>query len=350
MYWCASCEYKSNRRFNMQIHIRNKHKREPFDKELSNKKYKDQITSSTEQPTAVDLQITANDQKSIIENQLITANNEQITAAKDDKKICPKCSKNFKSLSGFKKHQKTCKGVSNILECHFCHLVLGTQQAKSKHIKRCKVRKAQELLNENKMVINNQINNHVQNFQNNSQLIIQIADFQSNRKKHYDTDSDDDYDIENINDFGNENTSYISDEFMIQLVKDRDLKTLIYEKHFNPEHPENHNIRKNCRKSYKILKNKKWVIDTKDGIHAKIYSNIRTPLFDLAQSLKSVYDPKQFDEYMAEWSIYDKVSKKRLITYIDVHVEALIKNKKRKQIEKKKQEMLQNTPVKTICN
>jgi hypothetical protein len=48
-------------------------------------------------------------------------------------------------------------------------------------------------------------------------------------------------DSEYINDFGKEDTSYIDPEKMTQISLNFDFKAYIYEKHFNQEHPENHN-------------------------------------------------------------------------------------------------------------
>jgi hypothetical protein len=69
----------------------------------------------------------------------------------------------------------------------------------------------------------------------------------------------------NINDFGQEDITYISEDEMLQIALNYDIKGLINQKHFNPAHPENHNIRDNCHKSYKVLKNNEWTVETKDN-------------------------------------------------------------------------------------
>jgi hypothetical protein len=58
----------------------------------------------------------------------------------------------------------------------------------------------------------------------------------------------------NINNFGSENTTHLSDEFLSQclLSCNTGIKNLMKEIHFNPEVPENHNIRVFSRKG-KIL-------------------------------------------------------------------------------------------------
>ena len=43
-----------------------------------------------------------------------------------------------------KNHIPKCTGVSNILECPFCHRIFTRYQSKSKHLKICKIKKQQD--------------------------------------------------------------------------------------------------------------------------------------------------------------------------------------------------------------
>ena len=69
-----------------------------------------------------------------------------------------------------------------------------------------------------------------------------------------------------INDFGFENTSYLDQEMLKDCLKELDLKKLIDQLHFNPDHPENHNFRlKNI--------NKKIFVSVHDVFHSNIPSD-----------------------------------------------------------------------------
>ena len=98
MFCCESCQYRSDRKYNIQKHIKNVHIRDASDAELTN-------------------------------TQILSKNDKQIFST------CKKCLKNFKTFHGCKKHETSCKGVSNALECHHCHMVLATASSKCKHVR-----------------------------------------------------------------------------------------------------------------------------------------------------------------------------------------------------------------------
>jgi hypothetical protein len=71
-----------------------------------------------------------------------------------------------------------------------------------------------------------------------------------------------------INTFGYENTNYISNSFLKECLKERDLPKLFEEVHFNPNHPENHNIRiRNIHKQMlEYFEEGRWIIEPKEKI------------------------------------------------------------------------------------
>ena len=87
----------------------------------------------------------------------------------------------------------------------------------------------------------------------------------------------------NINNYGEENTKYITKQFIVDLLKNKPFKAipeLIKHTHFNDEHPENQNIKiTNKKEPYvKIMKDNKWelhdrkntITDLIDQQHVKI--------------------------------------------------------------------------------
>jgi hypothetical protein len=115
---CKFCKYKTNKKFNLNRHITNKH----IDK--------------------------------IIEIEEEEIEKEEIK--EEEIYNCVKCDKNYKTIKYFNNHQKNCNGL-NILSCSKCMFIFTSRQAKSNHIKKnnCIA----------KSIINN-INNH-QKFINN---------------------------------------------------------------------------------------------------------------------------------------------------------------------------------------
>ncbi len=118
---------------------------------------------------------------------------------------CNECGKKYKSKSGFYSHKKSCQ----ILKL-----------ANENDILKIELSKAQSQISNNIQtnIIQNQTNIQTQN--NNTINIV-------------------------INALGHENTSYITNEFMLDCVikKVDGLIDFVKKKHFDPEHPENHNIK-----------------------------------------------------------------------------------------------------------
>lgn len=118
---CQECGYNSNKKCNMIKHIWYKHKREPTADELSKK----HILSENTEP------ISSTHDQSEASNIVNTF-------------VCEKCTKEFKTKQGLKNHISRCTGVSNILECPFCHRIFTRYQSKSKHLKICKIKEVQD--------------------------------------------------------------------------------------------------------------------------------------------------------------------------------------------------------------
>jgi hypothetical protein len=280
MFCCETCQYQSDRKYNIRKHITNVHSRDASDGELTNT----QILSKNTQILSKNTQILSKN------TQILSKNDKQIFST------CKKCLKNFKTFHGCKKHETSCKGVSNALECHHCHKVLATASSKCKHMKTCKMKEIRELV-----LAQNITNNthNTQNTQNNTQnVIVHYHNHRgvNNQCKYYESDLCDN--TQNINDFGQEDITYISEDEMMQIALNYDIKGLINQKHFNPAHPENHNIRDNCRKSYKVLKNNEWTVETKDAVHSIIYNNSQCKIHDYAFTnlLNKIFDEEKTDE------------------------------------------------------
>ena len=75
--------------------------------------------------------------------------------------------------------------------------------------------------------------------------------------------------IININNYGDEDTKYITSDYILKLLKTKPAKVipeLIKYTHFNTEHPENQNIKiTNKKEPYiKVRKNDKWELQNKE--------------------------------------------------------------------------------------
>ena len=86
------------------------------------------------------------------------------------------------------------------------------------------------------------------------------------------TDNSTHINVISLNNYGNENTQYITKEYLMGLLEKpfQSIPELIKYTHFNKEHPENQNIKLTNKKEpfVKVLKNNKWELaDRKDTIN-----------------------------------------------------------------------------------
>ena len=92
----------------------------------------------------------------------------------------------------------------------------------------------------------------------------------TNNNKHIDNSTT--INVISLNNYGSENTQYITKEYLMGLLEKpfQSIPELIKYTHFNKEHPENQNIKiPNKKEPYvKVLKNNKWeLMDRKDTIN-----------------------------------------------------------------------------------
>ena len=154
------------------------------------------------------------------------------------KNMCQFCEKTFTRKTGLTKHLKCCKQKKLFEEQK--HEKIKEKDNEIKELKKM----VEKLLVENKSttITNNNTNTTNNNTTNN---------------------------IININNYGDENTKYITSDYIIKLLKNRPAKTipeLIKYTHFNDEHPENQNIKiTNKKEPYiKVRKNDKWELQNKE--------------------------------------------------------------------------------------
>ena len=169
---------------------------------------------------------TPNNSISTPNNSISTPNNSKIP--KNINNICKYCNKEYSRIDNLTRHLKICKNKKD----------------KDKIIKMEKeleeFKKTQSI---NTQSINTQNNNITKNSHNTTNTI-------------------------NINNYGDENLSFLKSKDFLALFNGvyTALPKLIEKIHFNPKHPENHNI-KYTNKNYpylKIMKEKKWqLVDKK---------------------------------------------------------------------------------------
>ena len=101
---CKFCKYKTNKKYNLNRHMTNKH----IDKTIETKE--EEIKEEIKEETKEEIE-------------------------EDEIYNCVKCDKNYKTIKYFNHHQKNCNGL-NILSCSKCMFTFTSRHSKSNHIKK----------------------------------------------------------------------------------------------------------------------------------------------------------------------------------------------------------------------
>lgn len=210
MHNCGECSYTTSRKYNLERHIKNVHKT-PQNVPLAPQKV-----------------------------PLSPQNVPHIPQNVPDK-TCTVCGKVFSRSDALRRHQNTnaCCGTCDPLECPLCHKLLASKSSKCRHLKTCmggtthtsQTQVAENIVNggtliQNKNCITNTIHIH-------------------------------------INNFGEENLSYLSQEFLEKCFETEftGVKTLMDKIYFDDHHPENHNVRLTSLKNAiaEVYKDNEWI-------------------------------------------------------------------------------------------
>ena len=241
---------------------------------------------------------------------------------------CNDCNCSFKRKENYEKHLTTMKHKNrvsntkpNLYSCSFCNKYFSHGSSLSRHKTGCntiktdlvdtlqkeneELRKKIEELEQTKSITNNN-NTNIEN-QNN---------------------------IININCFGNENMDYITDKVILHCMSKiyGSIPLLIEKIHFDPEHPENHNIQIPNKKlpHAKIMNHKKeWqIVQRKDVIESMIDNGYNLLDEKFQEKSHELADNKQkhFRDFQAKYEDGDK----KTIKDIKERVELLVINNSRK--------------------
>jgi uncharacterized C2H2 Zn-finger protein len=368
MFKCQDCLYLTDRRHNLNRHIKTKHQTCQKESKTSfgqNTTENGSFPSKIGQKTTENGSFLSHNGQNTTEMEFFHFENSENFAkkngktaknAKNENMVCQSCEKIYKTKKNYEKHIKTCINTPNNLQCPFCHKILSSSGSKSRHMKICQTKECHQMIQLHKQsneiipsqTENQQTNNNNSNNNNNQTIITHththnhyniknIKTIKSNRPSkysiNYDDSSDDEDYSSDINQFGNESIDYISQETLDDLTKHINIKELIKLKHFNPDHPENHNIRHNTtsKKSLKVFKDNEWQVHPKDEIFEQIFIKSKSQLFnislDLISSNRHNLTDGELMELSERWLNYDKQNQKRAIEYINIQLEELIKNR-----------------------
>lgn len=132
----------------------------------------------------------------------------------------------------------------------------------------------------------------------------------------------------NIKAFGNENTDYIDDKAIISCIGRvyKSIPSLLEKIHFDPRHPENHNIKiTNKKLPYASVMgmNQKWkTVDRKDAIETMVLNgyNLLDEKYTENKSKMPAAKQQHFEGFQSKFETDDKDLMKQLKTDVDMMV------------------------------
>ena len=132
----------------------------------------------------------------------------------------------------------------------------------------------------------------------------------------------------NINAFGNENTDYLDDKAVLACISKvyKSIPSLLEKIHFDPKHPENHNIKiTNKKLPYASVmgNNQKWkTVDRKDAIETMVLNgyNMLDERYTENKEKIPVQKQQNFEGFQSKFETEDKELIKQIKTEVDMMV------------------------------
>ena len=155
--------------------------------------------------------------------------------------------------------------------CEYCNKKLSSYKNKWRHQKSCKVKNT--IIDQNK-ILQKQNNDLLEQV---DELIKKVSSLEKSNISNFKNNNINSFKKIQVNNYGCENIDYITDKVFKKLLNTplSAIPKLIELKYFNPEHPENHNIKiTNIHDKFaKIYKDNKWLISHKKDVIADLVDN-----------------------------------------------------------------------------
>ena len=278
LYECFRCGYNTKLKGNMKHHLNRKNVCIAIEDDVEIKEIKKyygfenssaplQSTPKSLQITPKSLQITPTDSlqnhsKSLQNHSKFTPNNSKKLHFENSQPTCEYCLRTYSRKDNLTKHLKTCKKKKE------AEILAITQNEKIIKIEK----EIEELKN---LKIQTQ-NNTTNNITNNNNI--------NNSKNIY------------INNYGNEDLKHLCNKDFAKLLDGiyNAVPKLIEKIHFDPEHPENQNIKyTNKRSPYlKVIKDNKWQFVSKKE---ELLDLIDNKCFMLKEKYYGILEKKKYD-------------------------------------------------------
>ena len=189
-----------------------------------------------------------------------------------------------------------------------------------------------KLRHENKYCRNKNINNYIKKIEEENRKIKKEKSFMKKQiEKLWDKVGDNSTHIQNyqinINNYGNENLKYLNKKFLEKLfnIPYASIPKLIKHIHFNPAHPENHNIKiPNKKDKFALIhKDGKWEFRNKKNVIENMVDNGYNILDCNLDDNEIIIDDRKRKNFIEFLKLYESNIKTRKKVNIDTELEIL---------------------------
>ena len=268
-YECQRCGYNTTLRGNIKHHLNRKNICQPILDNISIEEMKD--IYNLNEINKIHQNNTIYTKNTPIFNE-ITPKNTEKNIKKMDIKTCSYCDKEFSRRDSLTRHLNRCKlKKENEIETNKIELLERDKEELIETVEKLLIECSE---------MKNLLKNTTTSTEKSTVPQHSISD-NNNNTNSLNTTNNNNTII--INNYGEEDTKYITSDFILKLLKNKPFKAIpemIKHTHFNMEHPENQNIRiTNKKEPYvKIRKDNKWelqdrkntITDLIDKQHIKI--------------------------------------------------------------------------------
>lgn len=262
--------------------------------------------------------------------------------------LCETCNISFSKKSNYdrhllsQRHKKRENEMDNMCKCTTCNRLFISQYSLEVHAKKCDANNnppdvVNQLLVQNQMMVKNQEmmvqtiekkDKQIEVLTQQISLLLEKGVSNSNNTTNNTTNNIETQNVIVVNSFGNENTEYLSDRIVSKLIKSGPFTCLpkIIEKiHFDPDHPENHNIKvTNQKNNYaKVIKDNKWVTTNKkkviDTMIQNGYDILEEKYNDNKDSIPE-FKKERFEDFQHKYQENNKELMKNIKDDVDIAI------------------------------
>ena len=259
------------------------------------------------------------------------------TTAKTHHHRCETCNSDFKNEACYKKHLNTSRHILRSSDSAFipisciCGKVYSYQRSLNAHHKNCVQYVDSKTETENEL--RDKLNLYEKKQEELEAKIAMLlernnASTTTTNTNSNNTNSNNQNITININAFGHENTDYLDEKTILSCIDRvyKSIPSLLEKLHFDPKHPENHNIKiTNKKLPYASVmgNNQKWkTVDRKDAVESMVRKGYNLLDDTYAENKKKFSSLKQqnFEGFQSKYEAEDKDLARQLKTDVEMMV------------------------------